>query len=138
VSEPTTWVVDGDFGPGLMVPMQTGRGMNNREHYGQRTRRVKAEREVIAWELTKCQRPPIPCSVLLTRVAPSRGLDDDNLAGALKSIRDEVAAWLRVDDADRNTVRYRYAQARGPWAVRIQFGPPVKGSQGVLMFNDED
>lgn len=134
----TTWAVDSDFGPGLTVPMETGRGMNNREHFRVRAKRTKAEREVIAWEIRKCQRPPIPCSVLLTRIAPSRGLDDDNLAGALKAVRDEVAVWLGVDDAHRDTVRYRYGQQRGPWGVRIQFGPPVKGSQGVLIFNGED
>jgi hypothetical protein len=132
----TTWVEDGDFGAGATIPMQTGRGMNSREHFRARAKRVKAEREVVAWTLRheNVQKPPIPCSVLLTRFAPSRGLDDDNLAGALKSVRDEVAAWLGVDDGDRDTVRYRYGQARGAWAVRIQFGPPVRGAQHVLEF----
>ena len=59
--------------------------------------------------------------VTLTRIAPSNGLDDDNLAGALKAVRDEVAAWLGVDDKDRATVRYEYEQERGPWDVRIEW-----------------
>ena len=67
-----------------------------------------------------------PCTVTLTRVAPSSGLDDDNLAGALKGVRDEVAKWLRVDDRDRATVLRVRAAAR-PWGVRIEFGPPASG-----------
>jgi hypothetical protein len=42
---------------------------------------------------------------------------------------DEVAAWLGVDDRHSAQVRYRYAQQRGPWSVRIEFGPPVVGAQ---------
>lgn len=125
-----------DWGARIVIPMETGRGMNNREHFRVRIKRVRAERECVAWELVKRRRPPVPCSVLLTRFAPSNGLDDDNLAGALKGIRDEVAKWLGVDDGNRNTVRYRYAQARGAWAVGIEFGEPVRGAQGVLDFID--
>lgn len=137
MSEVATWIEDGDFGRTLAVPMRTERGMNAREHPMSRHRRVKAEKDVIAWELVNAQRPPIPCTCLLTRVAPSKGLDDDNLAGALKSVRDAVADWLGVDDARRELVRYRYTQTRGPWGVRIQFGPPVRGMQGVLDFTEE-
>jgi hypothetical protein len=71
--------------------------------------------------------------VLLTRVGPTNGLDDDNLASALKAVRDEVAKWLGVDDRDRLKVRYRYAQRRGPvWGVEVEFGEPVKGAQYEL------
>jgi len=136
MTEPTTWVEDGDFGPGVTFAMQTSRGLNTREHFRVRIKRVKAEREVTSWELQRCQRPPIPCTCLLTRMAPSRGLDDDNLAGALKGVRDEVAKWLGVDDGNRQAVRFRYAQVRAPWGVRVQFGPPVRGQQGVLDFID--
>jgi hypothetical protein len=118
----------------IVVPLRTVPGMNTREHPMSRHRRVKAEKEVIAWELHKVQKPAIPCSVILTRFAPSGGLDDDNLAGALKSVRDAVADWLGVDDRERTTVRYRYTQTRAPWAVGIEFGPPVAGAQHVLEF----
>lgn len=116
----------------IFVPLKTGRGQNDREHWRTRHRRVEHEKDAIAWMLVKHQRPRVPCSVLLVRVAPSNGLDDDNLAGALKSVRDAVAQWLGVDDKDRMTVRYRYAQERGPWGVRIEFGPPVVGAQNTL------
>lgn len=115
----------------ITVPIRTAPG-NPRELWPVRAKRVRAEREAVAWLLKGRPKPPIPCSVLLTRVAPSGGLDDDNLARSLKGVRDEVAAWLGINDRDRMTVRYRYGQTRGPWSVRIQFGEPVVGAQLAL------
>lgn len=116
----------------IVVPLRTAPGLNVREHFRVRAKRVKKEREAVAWMLKNQQRPPIPCSVLLTRVAPSRGLDDDNLAGSLKGVRDEIANWLGVDDAKRERVRYHYAQFKGPWSVRIEFGEPGTWMQNEL------
>jgi hypothetical protein len=123
--------------PHLAMAMKTARGQNTHDfNWVRRASRVKREKEDTAWYLAKYRRthgkPTVPCSVLLTRVAPSNGLDDDNLTGALKNIRDAVAEWLGVDDRDRDTVRYSYAQRRGLWAVEIAFGPPVKGAQLTL------
>ena len=120
----------------IAIPLRTKGGLNSREHFFARSRRVRKERETVAWMLSTQTKPQIPCTVTLTRVAPSSGLDDDNLAGALKGVRDEVAKWLRVDDRDRATVRYVYAQQRGPWGVRIAFGPPASGAQ-LLAFQDD-
>lgn len=103
--------------------MRLGRGGNDREHPLARHRRVKLEKEAMAWRLScfkAADRPATPCTFTLTRVAPSDGLDDDNLTGSLKAVRDAVAAWIGVDDKLRNVVRYRYEQARGPWAVIVE------------------
>jgi hypothetical protein len=113
----------------IVVPIRTVPGLNAREHWRARAGRVKKERHATAWCLRGVARPAVPCSVILTRLAPSAGIDDDNLVGALKGVRDEIAAWLGVDDRRRDQVRYRYAQARGEWGVRIEFGPPVVGAQ---------
>ncbi len=110
----------------IVVPIRTERGQNSREHHFARARRVKAEKEAAAWLLQSQPKPELPCRVILTRIAPSSGLDDDNLAGSLKAIRDSVAAWLGVDDRDRERVRYVYEQRRGPWAVEIGFTPMAK------------
>ncbi|RZL40161.1 MAG: hypothetical protein EOP35_01765 [Rubrivivax sp.] len=106
----------------IAVLIRTVPGMNVRENWRQRARRVKAERHAAAWMLKGQPKPNTPCSVRLTRVAPSNGLDDDNLAGALKAVRDQVAEWIMVDDKRRDLVLYVYAQRRGPWAVEIEFG----------------
>jgi hypothetical protein len=116
----------------ITIPMRTGRGLNDREHFRVRAKRVKSERETTAWFLIGKDKPAMPCSVILTRVAPSAGLDDDGLVGALKAVRDQIATWLGVDDRDSLTVRYRYAQTRGPWSVRVEFGPPTAGAQLAL------
>lgn len=108
----------------ILVPIRTGRGGNEREHWRARHRRVKTERAAIGWQLyalPDSDRPATPCVVTLTRVAPSNGLDDDNLVGALKAVRDQVAEWLVVDDKLTAIVRYEYRQKRGPWGVEITF-----------------
>jgi hypothetical protein len=109
--------------PPILVPMRTVPGLNVREHWKARSRRVKNEREAVAWKLaTRAVKPPLPLVVTLTRIGPSNGLDDDNLAGAMKATRDEIAKWLGVDDRKSEVVRYRYAQERGKeWGVRIQW-----------------
>lgn len=106
----------------IAIPLKTSNGLNSREHWRQRAARVRVERDCVALMLGGRTKPQLPCSVLLTRVAPSNGLDDDNLPGSLKAVRDEVAHWLGVDDKRSDVVRYRYAQRRGPWGVEVEFG----------------
>jgi hypothetical protein len=85
----------------------------------QRARRVKSERESTAWVLTRQPRPALPCTVSFTRVAPSSGLDDDSLPASCKGIRDQIAAWIGVDDRDPR-VSWKYDQRRGKqWAVEV-------------------
>jgi hypothetical protein len=115
----------------IEIPIRTVPGMNAREHFRVRAKRVKAERQAVAWSLIGKDKPATPLVVLLTRCAPSNGLDDDNLAGSLKAVRDEIARWLGVDDKDRATVRYVYAQTRAPWGVRIEWLPPAESQRFV-------
>ena len=117
----------------IRIELRTARGLNNREHFAIRAARVKSERHAVGWCLKGKPKPTLPCSVILTRVAPSAGTDDDNLVGALKSVRDQVAEWLGVDDKDSLRVRYRYRQRRGPWGVEIEFGEAVSGWQAEIV-----
>lgn len=104
----------------IEIPLQTGRGLNGREHHMARHRRVKREREAVSWML-RGKPPAAPLVVTLTRVSPSSGLDDDNLVGAMKACRDQIAQWLGIDDGDPS-VQYRYAQQRADkWAVILDF-----------------
>jgi hypothetical protein len=61
--------------------------------------------------------------VTITRVSPGR-LDDDGATASAKHVRDAVAVWLGVDDADHR-VRFVVEQAKGAAAVRIAVGPRV-------------
>lgn len=101
------------------VPLRTSGGGNNREHHYARARRVKREREAVAWVLLGKPRPALPVVAHLVRLAPSNGLDDDNLRQALKAVRDQVAVWLGVDDRDPR-VTWTYGQQRAAWGVRIE------------------
>ena len=59
--------------------------------------------------------------ITLTRLA-SRKLDSDNLATALKAVRDGVADALNLDDGDER-LDWRYAQEKAPrghYAVRVE------------------
>lgn len=50
----------------------------------------------------------LPLTVTLTRLG-SKSLDGDNLQRAMKAVRDVVAEWLGVDDADKG-IKWRYQQ----------------------------
>lgn len=120
------------------VPIRTVSALNMREHWAKKAKRVKAERratfvaaftgdqdgfrERIRMTQYACKTEAgVPLTVALTRVAP-RQLDDDNLRGALKGVRDEVAAMLGVDDRDP-VVTWQYAQRKGKpkeWAVEVR------------------
>lgn len=109
----------------LIVPVRTGTGLNDRSHWRVKAKAVKAERQATAWSTAGKKAPPVPCTVLLTRVGPSNGLDDDNLRGSLKGVRDEIAAWLGVDDRSPLVV-WAYDQRRGKsWAVEVTVGQPM-------------
>lgn len=106
----------------ILIPLRLGSGLNDRGHWRVKASKVKAEREAVGWALRAVRvRPQPPLVVTLTRIAPSNGLDDDNLRGALKAVRDEVASWLGVDDKRADLVLYSYRQKRGPWGVEIEW-----------------
>jgi hypothetical protein len=116
----------------LEVPLRAVSMSNARMHWARKAKEVKRQREAVQFYFAVCRRNseaplPLPCTVLLTRVAP-RELDDDNLRGALKAVRDQVATVLGVDDRDKR-VRWEYAQAKPDkpktYAVRIEIRPQV-------------
>ncbi len=99
----------------LTLPIKTVSIMNKREHWAIRARRTSAQRGTaylaVNAELRGMCPFPLPCIVTLTRIAP-RTLDDDNLRGALKAVRDGIAEALGVDDRDPRVV-WAYGQAKG-------------------------
>lgn len=103
----------------ILIHIRTGTGLNDRGHWRAKASKVKAERQATAWSTVGKKAPPVPCTVLLTRVGPSNGLDDDNLRGSLKAVRDEIADWLGVNDR-LPLVTWTYAQRRAKaWAVEV-------------------
>lgn len=107
----------------VTVPIKAWSTSNLREHWGARARRSQSQRKATALvSKSLVHQVATVLVVTLTRVAP-RALDDDNLRGALKAVRDAVASVLRVDDRSP-LVRWEYAQRRGEpheYAVEIDF-----------------
>jgi hypothetical protein len=112
----------------VTLPLRTVSTLNQREHWAQRQKRTRDHRgAAMIFSLSSLKKAPggrvcLPVVVRLTRVAPSSGLDGDNLQGALKAVRDGVADALGVDDRD-SRVRWEYAQRRGApkrYAVEIE------------------
>ena len=113
----------------VVVPLVTVSEANQREHWSVRARRVKSQRQVVGWALAPHSEhlPAIRAGAVivvdLVRVSP-RKLDDDNLRGALKAVRDACAEWIGIDDGSAR-YEWRYAQRRGPAAVALTFAARV-------------
>lgn len=104
----------------IYLPIRTVSLANQREHWAKRSKRARKERQA-SYLVTSGKLPAPPCVVKLVRVAP-RELDDDNLRGSMKSIRDGIADRLGIDDRDP-LVAWEYAQQRGKpkeYAVLIE------------------
>lgn len=102
----------------LMLPLKTVSESNMREHWAAKASRVKRQRQV-ARVMTKAS--ALPATVTLTRYSAGT-LDDDNLRGALKAVRDGIADAFGVPDNDPR-IRFAYAQAK---AKRGEFGVQVR------------
>lgn len=106
------------------LPLVTVSEANRRDRWG-RAKRAKAARTGAHMAIGSEMRRNWPLGgwagsslvVLLVRLSP-RPLDDDNLASALKAVRDGVADALGVDDRDAR-VGWVVSQERGKAAVRI-------------------
>lgn len=102
------------------IPIKAQSTSNLREHWAVRHKRTDAQKAATRRKCPEWKAGPL-LYVRLTRVAP-RPLDDDNLRGALKSVRDAIATWLRVDDRTP-LVGWLYGQAKGPAPlVRVEVG----------------
>ena len=124
----------------VTLPLQTVSESNRRDFWAKRAARAKIHRQatvlalrqpVTAFrEVLAAERQPTPARpargklapaiamtpvsqyrVAFTRISP-RALDDDNLRGALKAVRDGVADALGIDDRD-SRVTWSYGQERG-------------------------
>lgn len=117
----------------FVVPVRTHSLTNKRDaHWRDRHLRAKDERKAVddallAAGLSRVTLPP-PFLVNLTRLGGQK-LDDDNLKAALKSIRDQVADWLQVDDGDEAAATWAYDQQPGvAWGVLVEVRPTTGGA----------
>jgi hypothetical protein len=94
-------------------------------HWRSRWRRRMGQRRAVARALSGTVPPAGPWTVTITRCGPVL-MDSDNATGAAKSVRDEVACYLGVDDKDariRWVVRQRRVRELGPLVFRAPGRP---------------
>jgi hypothetical protein len=112
--------VSGQAAFGFTVPVRTVNKNNVEEHWAVRRRRVLRERNavVLSWPRLAVQ---VPCEVNLVRIAPARNhLDSDGATAAVKTVRDEVARLIGVDDGDQRVTWTTGPQEVGAWGVRVE------------------
>lgn len=81
------------------VPYRTTNGLNVGGHWRKRAHRAKQERMLGKLVFAGQRKPALPCVVTFTQ--HSAGVrDDDGLTASFKHIRDGVADWLSINDAD--------------------------------------
>lgn len=108
----------------VFVPLRLVSEANQREHWSRRHRRAAEQKQLVLLALRARSRgrPRLPCRVEITRIAPKPIRDGDNLHGSAKHVRDAVAHFLGVDDADVGGGPVSWSrpdQVRGPYGVRI-------------------
>jgi hypothetical protein len=95
----------------LDLPIRTVSELNSRDGWiGRLNRKLRQQREVkVEWlNAYRGRKVTLPCVVTLTRIGPNL-LDDDNLAGSFKHIRDEVARLIGIDDGSPQ-IKFEYKQ----------------------------
>jgi len=108
----------------ITLPMRiSSPGNGSHGHWRTEAEKRKKQRHAVAYALS-CHKPlpSLPVVVTLTR-SGARLLDDDNLAAAFKSVRDEVAKALGCGDSAKDPILWRYAQCKGAYAVAIMIEP---------------
>jgi len=109
-----------------ILPIKTISEFNKMEHHLRSWKRHKIQKnEIVLWWITERPVVNMPCTIKLTRISP-RMLDDDNLRGAFKWIRDAIADKIRPGFApgradDTEEMKWEYSQRKGkPQAIKIE------------------
>ena len=110
------------------LPLRADRNQNARGHWAVTAKKRASEKAAVAYRLNPNQFRPL-LMVTITRIAPRR-MDTDGLVGALKGVRDGIAARLGIDDRSP-LVQYFYDQeSRKPkeYGVRVRIEDPLTWS----------
>jgi hypothetical protein len=97
------------------VPVRTVSEANIREHWAVRARRAKRQRGMARLATARAIADALNqidgAEIHLVRIG-ARALDTDNLARALKAVRDGIADAIGIDDGDER-LAWTYGQQRG-------------------------
>lgn len=117
------------------IPILTKTPNGSRGSWAAHAARRRRERQTVRACLSIHRPAALPVVVTLIRMSP-RPLDDDNNVASFKSVRDEVALWLGVDDGPRETrVRWLYDQEH---THKVNGAPAQKGIRIVVATMPEE
>lgn len=124
-----SWCDSSWTGCNFVVPVRTYSPNGPHGHWSKTSKRRKLERWTAGVSGRECGALEVGLQaalkkhgleVTLTRIGPSCGLDDDNLAAALKGVRDGVADALGFSDDRDPLLHWHYGQRRGnDWSVEV-------------------
>ncbi len=110
------------------IPVRIVSEANQREHWRTKAKRARMQRrgtDLYAFNnISRNNRDDIQkhgAIIIFTRIA-FQLMDDDNLAGAFKAVRDGVCDALDMNDGPKSGLTFRYTQEQGPpktYAVRV-------------------
>ena len=111
----------------IFIPLKVDSEQNKKEHWAVSNKRHQLQKLVVKQYLSTQSKITLPCTIILTRIAP-RKMDTDNMIFGFKFIKDAVAEWIhpglatgRADD-DPN-ITWLYDQEKGKpkqYAIRIE------------------
>lgn len=103
--------------------LRTVSELNRHEHWRGRQQRARRQRGGtrlrVALALPRRPGEVASAEARLVRFGPGR-LDDDNLQGALKAVRDGVADAVDIDDGDPRWTWTYHQERAAAWGVRVE------------------
>lgn len=114
--------------PGLRLISEA----NQREHWGAKLKRKKSQQKLLLvfWRNHVKRKFTPPLTVTITRQGVHK-MDSDNLAGAGKHIRDQIARELRIDDGS-DLITWRYEQRTGTRDYAVEITITESPEQAVM------
>jgi predicted aspartyl protease len=123
----------------VTVPVKVVSEANSREHWRVRHKRFTDQKEAVrlasAVASTSLKEAGSfvlnsgSAEVTLTRIG-GRGLDSDNLAGAFKAVRDQIAEMMRVDDGHKDITWVYHQEASANAGISFSVVAVLKLWQG--------
>jgi hypothetical protein len=118
------------------IPIKTVSESNSSEHWSKKAKRHRQQQFFVRLAMNEhLSEVKLPCEIKLIRLAP-RLLDDDNLRGCLKYVRDEISECLIPEKAGTyitrsGTVRRIKGRADSDPRLTWAYGQEKTKTQGV-------
>lgn len=108
----------------ITIPVRVDSTLNQRKHPFARSRMARDQRQTACLHVANAifghTLPAKPWTIWITRHG-KKELDFDNLAGALKAVRDGIADALGLkSDKESPTLSWKYGQAKGEYMVEVE------------------